>query len=254
VNATEPHEQDLAPTAPSAHRITNRWVVTLFVLAASIIVLVITDRLAVAVAERKLAARIQASQHLSSRPHVTLERFPFLLQVLQGRYRRVDIASTAPIARDGVTISQARVQLDDVHIRIGDALHGTVRDIPVRVGTGTALITYPTLTALVHRYGGSAASTVTVTAGSSGKARLTGPLGLSLDVSGEIVSGGVRITPDATALATLPTFIRSGITRALATPIPLPELPFGVTLTSGQFAPSGLTLHATAHNSTFPTR
>ena len=221
---------------------------------ALVVVLVLVDRVAVDIAQRRLADRIQMSQHLSSRPHVTIEGFPFLVQVVQGRYRHVDITSTSPLTRGGVTISYAHARLNTVHVRARDVVHGTVRDVPVTSGTGTALITYPALTALVHDYGGAVASTVTVTPGSAGRAKLTGPLGLSLDVSGAIVAGGVRITPDPAALASLPAFLRSGITAALATPIPLPVLPFGVTLISGRFAPAGLILTAAAHNSTFPVR
>ncbi len=92
------------------------------------------------------------------------------------------------------------------------------------------------------------------TVGGAGTAKLTWPLGLSLKVTGAIVAGGVRITPDAGELAALPSFVSSGITQALATPIPLPALPFGVTVTSGRFEPAGLVLNATAQNSTFPVR
>ena len=80
----------------------------------------------------------------------------------------------------------------------------------------------------MHRYGGAPGATITMTAGGAGKARLTGPFGLSLVVSGVIADGAVHITPDAAALAALPAFLRSTITNAMTTPIPLPALALGV--------------------------
>jgi hypothetical protein len=244
----------LTDPAPLTDRGPRGRAVATLILAALLVLLVVIDRVSLVVAERKLAARVETTQHLSARPHLTIEGFPFLLQALQGRYRHVNITSNAPITRSGVTITQAHVQLNGVRVRTSDVLRGTVRDVPVHSGTGTALITYATLTTLVHRYGGVAGGTVTVTAAGAGEAKLTGPLGLSVDVSATIARGGVRIIPDAAELATLPSFVSTGITHALATPIPLPALPFGVTLTSGNFQPTGLILHATAHNSTFPVR
>ena len=113
----------------------------------------------------------------------------------------------------------AHARLNTVHVRARNVVHGTVRDVTVTSGTGTAPITYPALTALIHDHGGAVGSTVTVAGGGGGggggggQAKLTGPLGLSLDGSGAIVAGGVRINPDPAALASLPTFLRSETPR-----------------------------------------
>ena len=117
-------------------RRSRRRVVAALVLAAVLPVLVTVDRVAASIAERTLATRIQTTQQLRSRPHVTPEGFPFLTQAITGRYRHVDITSTSSITRDGVTIGQAHVHLNNVHVGLGDVLRGTVRDVPVRTGTG----------------------------------------------------------------------------------------------------------------------
>jgi hypothetical protein len=121
---------------------------------AFLVLLVVIDRATVVIAQRSLAARIETAQQLTSSPHVRIEGFEFLLQALHGRYRHVDITSTAPIIRDGVTLARAHVHLNGVRVRTSDVLRGRVRGVPVHSGTGTALITYATPTTLLHRYGG----------------------------------------------------------------------------------------------------
>lgn len=133
-----------------------------------------------------------------------------------------------------------------------DVLHGTVRQVRVQSGTGTALVTYPELNALISRVGGSLGSTVTITPTTPGHAKLNGPLGLSLDFAARVAGGKLVLTPDRSELQALPAFVRDPVTSALAAPIPLPAFPYNLTLTSGQLGPRGLVLSAVANNSVFP--
>ena len=219
-----------------------------------IVFLVVLDRIAEIVTARTLAGKVQKRQGLSARPHVNIHGFPFLTQVIRGRYARIDLGTASAINRDGVRVASAQVRLDGVKVNALDALRGSVRDVPVEHGTGQALVTYPDLSALLSRYTAAFGATITVTAAGPGRARLVGPFGLSMEVRAAIVGGGVRITPDPAQLQTLPALLRTTLDQALSTPIALPPFPFGVTLTSGDLEPAGLVLHAVSRNSVFPTR
>lgn len=251
-----PPEQSARPGASGSSRGRPvRWLRRAVICALVVAVLLVAlDRVAEVVTARELAGKIQTSQGLSARPKVKIRGFPFLTQVVRGRYGRVDLTAAAPIVRAGVRVATARVHLYGVKVKASDALHGSVRNVPVDHATGDALINYADLSALINRYTGGLGGTITVGAAGPGRARLSGPLGLSLDVRAAIVGGRVRITPDAAALQALPALVRPVVEQALATPIPLPPFPFGVTLTSAQLGPAGLALHAVSRNSVFPVK
>ncbi|MFE3493015.1 DUF2993 domain-containing protein [Streptomyces sp. NPDC059169] len=91
--------------------------------------LVASDRLAVAYAEKKVEEAIQGSPHLAARPEVDIAGFPFLIQVLGRRIDRVDV--TVPdVAADKVSLAEVHASAKDVRI-VGDlptALKGAVVD------------------------------------------------------------------------------------------------------------------------------
>ena len=68
--------------SPARQRRRSRWwLYVLIALVVLLVLLVIADRASVAYAENRMAQQIQ-SQGLSSKPHVSIEGFPFLTQVL----------------------------------------------------------------------------------------------------------------------------------------------------------------------------
>lgn len=220
----------------------------------AVVLLVGLDRLAASLAARRLAANVQTSQRLSDRPDVTIRGFPFVTQVLRGSYGRVDLRSRGPIGRDGIEVSSASAELRGVRVHAGQALRGTVEDVPVASGTGSALVTYPELNALLARYGGLVGSAVSIRGTTPGRARVDGPLGLTLDVAASVTDGRLVVVPDPAGLAALPAPVRDVIARSVAAPIPLPAIPFNVRLASGRLEPEGLVLSAVARDSVFPVR
>lgn len=232
----------------------RRWAMRFAVALTVLGVLCGLDRVAESITAGKLAERVQSTQHLTARPEVTIAGFPFLLQVLKGRYHDVTITAKAPIDANGVAVNNATAHLHGVKVALSDAIHGTVSDLPVQSGTGSALITYPQLDTIVHRYGGTVGQQITVHGLSSGHARLQGPFGMSLTVTAAITNGKLVVTPDPTQLNALPGLVKALLTDALATPIPLPTFPFNVHLESVQLDTAGVHLIASSTNSVFPIR
>lgn len=237
-----------ARTPPTWRRWTTRIALALLALA----LLIALDRVAPMVAARNLADRVQSTEHLTARPDVVIAGFPFLLQVVKGHYDDVAITANVPIQVNGVRIVDVVAQLHGVKVGIGDAIHGTISDLPVQSGTGTALITYPQLDTIVHRYGGTVGQQITIRYASPGRARLLGPLGLSSTVTAAVTGGNLVITPDPAELNALPALVKPLINAVLATPIPLPAFPFNVQLNSVQFEATGVQLIAQSTNSAFP--
>lgn len=225
-------------------------VVAVLVLAA----LVAADRLTAFLATRSLAKRVQSAQQLAARPGAAIRGFPFLTQVLTGRYREVDLATRAPVIEQGVRISAASVRLRGVSVGLSDMLHGAVADVPVRSGRGTALLTYGDLNRLAQQNAGGAGADVTLASAGPGRVRVTGPFGLSITTAASVVDGQLRLSPDAGQLSALPAPVRDQVSSLLAGPLPLPRLPFNVRVRSGTFTQQGLKIDADADGAVFPTR
>src|ERR1700712_5607103 len=91
-------------TAPPRRRSPwlRRFVILVVVLA---VLLSVLDRGGDYVAERVAADNLQSSQHLTSRPDVTIHGVPFLTQFVQGDYDHVSVdADGLPVAGGAVRI------------------------------------------------------------------------------------------------------------------------------------------------------
>src|SRR5256885_4227247 len=65
-----------------------------------LVLLLIADRVGVAVAERVAGDTLESSEHLNSRPDVDIAGFPFLTQVATGNYDKITVTA------DDVTVGQ----------------------------------------------------------------------------------------------------------------------------------------------------
>lgn len=97
--------------------------------------LVVADRVGLAVAERQLAAELQRSAALGSRPEVDVRGVPFLTQALSGRYQRVDVvAHDVPAGEVGgtpVVLPRFSATLRGALLPLSDAVAGAVTSVPV---------------------------------------------------------------------------------------------------------------------------
>lgn len=71
----------------------------------------------------------------SRRANTSPPGFPFLTQVIRGRYNEVDVSRKTPISRNGVAVSDVSMQLHGVKVAASDVLRGTVRQVRVHSGT-----------------------------------------------------------------------------------------------------------------------
>ncbi|MFN2594223.1 MAG: DUF2993 domain-containing protein [Actinomycetota bacterium] len=116
------------------------------------VLLVGGDAAARLVAEHKVAAELQSSFDLNVRPTVSIDGWPFLIHLVDGKFSKVT-ASADEVGKGGVTFSRISVSLRNVHFTFPKALtggHGTFR---ASSGTGTAELTGGDLTAALRDHG-----------------------------------------------------------------------------------------------------
>ena len=198
------------------------------------------DRVGEAVAEDRVAQLVAERGGLSGEPAVEIGGFPFLTQAIGGRYEDVRISLTgADLGQPEGT--SADVSLQGVRVALADVLAGSVQQVPVERVDGAATLSYALLSAqlgpatTLTRDGDMlqvdttvevAGQTVPLTA--TGTVRLDGD---TLVVDVEDATGAGVDAPDA--------FVDQ-LSDALDLTYRIPELPFGLQVTSVAPADDGV--------------
>jgi LmeA-like phospholipid-binding len=223
----------------------RRLIIFLVVLA---VVLVAVDRIGARVVAGQIATRAQRTERLAQRPAVSIDGFPFLTQVVAGRYHDVKVTVRGFQPSNGPRVDEVKADLQGVHVALGDAIRGSVRQVPVdRVAARTHL-TFADLNAYLATQNTPArlsrngtkllvGGTVTL-AGISRSATADVALGVAGDV--------VTVTPTAVAGvgALLPAAVRQTLVGLLTVRIPVEGLPFNIHLQSAEVDGDGLTFTA----------
>lgn len=207
-------------------------------------------------AEYRVSRALRDGGDLTSDPEVTIFGFPFLTQLADGRYGRVEIrAQNVPTDYvDQVTIEAV---LRGVDIPTGDLLDGSVGTVPVDELEGRVRIDATDLGRLLNvpdlevsappadpsdGTGGSGGSGP-VTAGSvvlTGTVSL-GPLDTEVSVTADLVLEGTAVSivasdlyfgPEGAADFTVPELLKPTVLGLFTSRIDSQELPFGITPTT----------------------
>ncbi|MCW2496800.1 DUF2993 domain-containing protein, partial [Jatrophihabitans sp.] len=197
------------------------------------------------VAERVAGHAIQQSQHLDSRPSVTVRGFPFLTQLASGSYDEIDVTAKGLVVGSSLRtlrIAKVTVHLHGVHISDG------FTHVKADTATADAVIAYADL-----------AKTVGATVKYAGAGRVEASAGVT--VLGVALRGSVSARPELTSNAELrfadakvgalgvqaPASFESLLSGIFATPIPLAALPFGLTFTGLTATSAGIDVQLTGH-------
>ncbi|MCZ2816814.1 LmeA family phospholipid-binding protein [Modestobacter sp. VKM Ac-2984] len=203
----------------------------LIVLLLTLGLLVLVDRVGVAVAEGQVADQVAERGGLASAPDVDITGFPFLTQALSGRYDEVRISLTAEQLGEPAG-TRADVSLFGVQVPLSDAVSGSVQEIPVEQVDGTATLSYELL---AQQLGGD--TRLQVDGDRLRIDRTVDLLGLEVPVTarGTVSLDGqdlvVEVDDAAAAGVDVPDFVLDGAADVLDFRYPVPELPFGLELT-----------------------
>jgi hypothetical protein len=238
----------------------RRVLVTLVVLLLVLVgLLVVADRVAAGFAERAIAEQVRqetAKQNVqSSAPQVAVGGFPFLTQVLAGRYESISIVlHDVRGAVEGNAVSLPDLNVDARNVRASiDTLRSGQGDVVAETVDGTATITYDSVAKLINQPGLKLAE-------QGGKLAVTAPVeifGQRLTVNGtanlSVNKGQVAIKfeqlnaeglPDAPAARAL----INAYARQISINVPLPKLPFQLDVRQVRALPAGLAVTAGAKN------
>ncbi|MFC0528339.1 LmeA family phospholipid-binding protein [Phytohabitans kaempferiae] len=221
--------------------------------------LVVADRVAASVAERAISEEVSkelvAQEIKSSPPEVGIGGFPFLTQVLSGKYESITISLRdleGNVEGNGVRVPRLDVDARDVNAPL-DTIRSGQGDVVAQTVNGTATIAYASVVALMDQPGLRLSER-------DGKLFVTAPLdvvGQQVTVSGtadlSVDNGRVRIRfADLTAegLPQLPgaEALINQYARQISISVALPELPFKLDVRGVQARPDGLAVDAQALN------
>jgi len=236
-------QQDGPPPQPRRRRRPIRKsFIALFILLVIAIVLVIANFVGLAIAENDMASQFTANG-FPVKPSVDIEGFPFLTQVVQKDFKKVQI-SASNIPAGPVTISSLHATITGMHLN--SSWNGATIDHV----TATAFISLSSLTDGISSELGDAVSLTAVPDGAD-KLKLTGTvLGLSASGQVEIKQTGPRqITVE---LPTSGGLVGTLLGSAASFPINLPAgVPPTLRITGLTLNGQGLTLSAAASDATF---
>jgi hypothetical protein len=209
---------------------------------------VVADRVAVGIAEKKVAEQIRQQGNLAGTPEVDIAGFPFLTQAIAGNYGDVRISLTADDLGEPAGTS-AQVALRGVRVPLSDVLGGTIQQIPVDRINGTATLSYALLAdqlggdTTLRREGDGLRITKTVHVGG-----LTVPL----TAAGTVTLDGDVLVVEVEKASGVGVSIPSALVRQVSSLLDLrykiPALPFGLKLTSVSPGEDGVVVHVAASN------
>jgi hypothetical protein len=208
--------------------------------------LVVVDRVGVAVAEDRVADAIAQEAGLASPPTVDVVGFPILHEAVRGRYDEVRIAFSAEDL-DQPEGTRADVVLRGVEVPLSRLFAGAVEQVPVEAIDGTATLSYALLaeqlgpdTGLERDGDGLRITRSLDLAGQDVPLTAEGTVSLDGD---ELV---IDVRGAAGAGVELPDEVVERIDEALDLRYPVPELPYGLELTDVRPGDDGVLVRARA--------
>jgi hypothetical protein len=207
---------------------------------------VVADRVAVGVAEDRVAKELASKGGLAGTPQVEITGFTFLTQAVSGSYDEVRISLTAEeLGQPEGT--RADVALHGVHVPLSSVLSGSVSEVPVDRIDGTATLSYALLSA---QLGGD----TTLRAEGDGL-RVTKTVELlgqtfPLTAVGTLALDGNELVVDVAqasgAGVDIPAFLVTRVSDLLDLRYAVPALPFGLQLTGVEPAADGVDVRVAA--------
>ncbi|MBE7188320.1 DUF2993 domain-containing protein [Jatrophihabitans endophyticus] len=212
------------------------------------LLLVLVDRQAATVAERRASEFLSASFGRPADVHV--EGAPFLTQALRGRYRDVRVSGGG--LRLGVLNGASLdARLRNVYLSTRRVLGRQVEEMTCEHLSGRIVLPYAELARvakipglqLTHVGGRLLASAALPVAGFDQIARVNGEAVWSVGGGGSV---WLRIRGVSVVGIAVPSLVMSQLLPTLNVPIPLPELPFGLRIENLEPEPDGLAVTGSA--------
>ncbi len=241
----------------------RKWGIVLLVLVIVLAgLLVAADRIAAYAAARTIVREAKqqlAAQQITSPkdPTATVGGFPFLTQVVAGKYQKVTIDVAQPSAQ-GVTLDDLTVVATGVNASTTALMNGTGQITADNV-TGTVRLGWVSVTKLIDLtgYGGQG---LEVSALPDGEVQIKGPVSMVGISTTVVATGSVTVAGDAVQLKINKVTTEGGQTspllqqvigalkQQLSFTVKIPVLPYNLKVKNATARPEGLTVTAYANN------
>ena len=220
--------------------------IALITVIVLIVLFVVSDRVANAYAENKMASQFQSSLGLSGKPNVTIQGFPFWTQLIAKNFKTVDITAnnetinSAAAGGGALEIASLNATLHGLHFESFNSNSATVDQL-----NATVLVTF---TALANIGGVPQGVTLTAAGPNQVKATLSLPVLGSVSATAQVTQTGpnqihVQVTDfggiQASQLGNFGNFT-----------ITIPKLPPGVSIQSVSVTQQGVMVTITGQNTT----
>jgi hypothetical protein len=217
-------------------------------LVVLVLLVVAADRVGAVVAAHVLASKIQTDEHLATRPDVTVGGFPFLTQVVKGRYSDVRVTSH-DLDLKGVTVTTLAVQLHGAHISLGSAARDDVHQVPVDRADGQLTISY----AAVDRY--LASRHLRVTQGKNGQVAVAATVTVAGKAIGVVGTATATVSGNSVDVHVTQVGAVAGshvahlsLSQRVSFSLPLGRLPFRIDLGSVRATSAGIVATGVTHH------
>lgn len=249
-----------APARPGPAGRGRRWLIALLILLLVLVGLfVVADRIAVGVAQRAVAERVDrelANKEIQSAPaDVGVRGFPFLTQVVGGRYDEISILLhdvAGPIQGHWVRIPRVNVEAREVRAPL-EALRSGSGEVIAGTVEATAIITYDSVAELIGEPGVQLSE-------ADGKLHVAAPLtvfgqrfvlrgtaNLTVD-DGEVLIAFADLTADGLPQNAAAQALVSAFAERISVRFNLPAFPFELKVRQVRPQPDGLAVTAGAEN------
>jgi hypothetical protein len=225
-----------------------RWRGLAIFVVVVLVLLVGLDRIALVVAERQIAAKIQSKQDLPTRPSVSIKGFPFVTQVIGRHFNAAELHANHLVVGD----AQQMVDIGTLDARVGgiDTNH-SFSSATARSVAGTATISYSELTKLLGvplSYAGAGRLTATESVTVLGQ-KINGSVTAAVGITGATMLTFSDVTVAVSdAGVTLPQAVTDQLGSVFKNQLSLAGLPFGLAVQSVTAGASGVSISATAQN------
>lgn len=240
------------PGRPAGRRRGRGWTALLVVLACFALLAVAADRGADLLAERAVGQGVQREQGLAAPADVSIAGFPFLTQLLSGRYRQIDLAADGVQAGSGLTVDRVTVRLTDVSAGASDLLAGRTDRLRAGAVSVRARVGYASLDRVFADRLGTDQLAVTFADGGRNRLAVTGTLRTVLGdlqvkglVSARLVEQGIRLRLVPGSVPGLPPVADRLLQDLFDLTLPLPAQVSGIRPTTVEIGPDGVTLTGT---------
>ncbi len=228
----------------------------IFSVVAVLAVLVLAaDRGAAWAAERVLSKQIEQRAELTSAPGVDIEGFPFLTQVLQGRYTRVQVDVGDSFVVRGLRVDRSTGVAEGLRAPFQDLVNRDLDTLRVEDATVEVHMPFKEFERLVDDEVGASGLDLRFSEGDEGRLAMAGelatPLGavrLRAPVDAVVNDGAMRLKLRGNALGRLPDAARDLVEQGLDRSFALPDLPMGFEVTSTEVDGTGVSLVAQSRN------